>query len=611
MNRWIKVQHMTSITTWGHVMRERPTFIDFKKLGSVARNWTSAPQLWSARVRACFWILGLLLGGILTYTTRHFINGDAIAYLDMAQAFRTGPWKDSVFLGYSPGYSILLAIFEHIFQTTLNNELFMVKLFNLILFITAMTSCDLFVSRLIDEADTEVERIALPPYVFKAMCYSAFLVASLIWVRIQLITPDMIIFVFVLLSVVAVLNIKRSPDDFRNFALLGITTGFGYICKTFLFPFSVFFFAFAAMYSSSMRKAVPRLLVAASVMLVISSPVIISQSLEVGRFSIGEVGVYNYTFYVAGQGQGIHVPKIIHHNPEVYYYDHGSTSTYPQGDPAYWALGIAPVFNYRAQLSAIRSSLSQLASGTLWPTLVVLLWFVAQFKVATFVSLRMFPPSTFLMLIFMCFCGTATYCLVSMEMRYVAAFLFLGFAALTTAPRYKHSDFIEHPSIIVEATAVVAIFLGMVGFFVVDQSIRSLHSTNSKTSHHESFMEMVATKDFLKANGIDKGDKMAVFRPINCKLYWARMAGVRVMGEIMSVNEFLGGTAQNRAETLTALRDYGFKAVFVKEPRFSGIVSEGWKEVPGTREDYVYFLNKPSLSLQNLFSELKFVSGAN
>ena len=569
-----------------------------KQSDPCVEKFSIASEWWSARIRVCFWILGVLLGGIITYTTRHFINGDAIAYLDMAQAFRAGLWKDSVFLGYSPGYSFLLSIFERIFQTTPDNELYVVKLFNFILFIAAMLTCDLFVSRLTGEIDTEVERTTLPSCVLKAMCYSAFLVASLIWVRVQLVTPDMIIFVFILLSVVVILNIKRSPDDVWNFVLLGVSTGFGYICKTFLFPFSVFFFAFAGMYSSSIRKAIPRLILAASVMLVVSSPVIISQSSEVGRFSIGEVGVYNYAFYVAGKGSGINVPKIIHHDPEVYYYDHGATTTYPQGDPAYWALGIAPVFDFRAQLSAIRSSLDQLASGALWPILVVLLWLIAQLQVATFMPLKIFPPTTFLMLIVMCFCGTAIYCLVSMEMRYVSAFLFLGFAALTTAPRYEHSDFVRHPLIIVEAAVVVAIFLGMVGIFVVDQSIRSLRSTDSKASHHETFMEMVATKDFLKANGMDKGDKVAVFRPINCKLYWARMAGARVMGEIMGVNKFLNGTAQQRRETLNALQDYGFKAVFVKEPRFSGIVNEGWMKVPGTPGNYVYFLGKLHISIQ-------------
>ena len=129
----------------------------------------------------------------------------------------------------------------------------------------------------------------------------------------------------------------------------------------------------------------------------------------------------------------------------------------------------------------------------------------------------------------------------------------------------------------------------MVGIFVVDQSIRSLRSTDSKASHHETFMEMVATKDFLKANGIDKGDKVAIFRPINCKLYWARMAGVRVMGEIVGVNEFLDGTAQKRTETLNALRDHGFKAVFAKEPRFAGIVNEGWMKVPERLETMCIF----------------------
>ena len=58
-----------------------------KQSGPCVEKFSIASEWWSARIRVCFWILGVLLGGIITYTTRHFINGDAIAYLDMAQAF--------------------------------------------------------------------------------------------------------------------------------------------------------------------------------------------------------------------------------------------------------------------------------------------------------------------------------------------------------------------------------------------------------------------------------------------------------------------------------------------------------------------------------------------
>lgn len=550
------------------------------------------PDLGNVRIRAVFWIIGILCGGILTYTTRHFINGDAITYLDMAEAFRTGFWNESVLLGYSPGYSFLLAIFEFVFPTAPDKELFLAKFLNFIVFLGAIAVCDQFVRRLIDEVDLDSKKSPLPPQILRAMCFAAFLVASLIWVRIQIVAPDMLVFIFVLLSVIAVFNIKRSPTNFRNFLLLGLISGLGYICKTFFFPFSLFFIAFSGSYCGSFKKAIPRLLSAVIAMLIVGSPVMISQSLEAGRLSIGEVGSYNYAFHVAGEGHGIHAPKVIHHNPDVLYYDHGTLSTYPHGDPAYWELGIKPVFNLMAQLNAIRGNLDQLLNAILWPTIVVLLWFITQFRIATFVPLRFFPPSTFIMLVLVCLAGTATYCLVSVAIRYVAVFLFLGFAALVVAPRYERSDFKERPSIILQATTVTAIFLGMVVIFVADQSMRSLYSTGTKVSHRETFIDMGAIKDSLEAQGIGKGDKVAVFYPINHKLYWAKMAGVRVMAEIRNVQSFLENTPQKRDDALNSLRKIGFKAVVVKQPKFMGLVDEGWKNVPGTRDYYLYFLTE-------------------
>jgi hypothetical protein len=553
----------------------------------------SDPNRWKTRVRIGFWVFGALAGGILAYTTRHYVNGDAIAYLDMAEAFREGLWNEAVLLGYSPGYSILLALFEYIFPTTSLNELFTVKFFNFVIFLAAIGACDFFVHRLTDEIQVDRERGPLPSHVIKAVVFSIFLVTSLIWVRIQIVAPDMLVFIFALQSLTALLNIKRSPDSFFGFAFLGLTTGLGYVSKTFFFPFSILFFAIAALYCSSLKKAVPRIFISVAIMLVLSAPVVISQSLKSGHLSIGEVGSYNYAYYVAGEGSPVHLPKMLHSDPDVFFYDQGILSTYPHGDPAYWELGIKPVFNLRTQFNAIVKNLVDLMTQIWAPTLVMLVWFFSQFRNAKFPNPKIRPPSVFLTLMLICLAGTGIYCLVSIEIRYVAAFLFLGFTALVIAPEYKISDFTKLNAFMIQAVLLVAFMVGMVIGFVVDQSHRALHYSTGKISHRGAFMEMTAVKDFLNDNHAGKLDKIALFYPINNKIYWARMAGVRAVGEIMNVQGFLQNTPLKRNSVLNSLKTTGFKAVVVKQHEFAGLVGEGWNKVPGTLDYFVYFLSEP------------------
>ncbi|MFH0958455.1 MAG: hypothetical protein V1897_07095 [Pseudomonadota bacterium] len=555
-------------------------------------NIVSDPNRWTARVRIGFWLFGALAGGILAYTTRHYVNGDATAYLDMAEAFREGLWNEATLLGYSPGYSILLALFEYIVPATTLNELFVVKFLNFILFLAAMGACDFFVHRLTDEIQIDGERGPLPPYVVKAIVFSVFLVTSLIWVRVQIIAPDMLVFIFVLLSLTVLLNINRSPASFVGFAFLGLTAGLGYICKTFFFPFSLLLFSLAGLHCSSLRKAFPRILLSVVVMLIVSSPVIISQSLKAGRLSIGEVGSYNYAYYVAGEGKPVHLPKLLHSNPGVLFYDQGILSTFPHGDPAYWALGIKPVLNLRAQFNAIVRNLVDLMTQIWLPTLVMLVWFFYQFRNATFSIPRIRPPSVFLTLMVICLAGTGIYCLVSMEIRYVAAFLFLGFTTLVIAPEYKISDFTKLNAFMIQAILLVVFMVAMVIAFVVDQTHRALYYSSGKISHRVAFTEMLAVKDFLNDNHVVRLDKIAVFYPVNNKIYWAKMAGVRAVGEITDVEGFLQSSAINRNEALDALKRSGFKAVVVKQPQFTNLVSEGWSKVPGTSDYFVRFLAK-------------------
>ena len=432
------------------------------------------PTLWERRIRIGFWVFGLASGLTLAYTTRHYVNGDAIAYLDMAEAFRRGLWDESVNLTYSPGYPLLLWFVQTLIPVDALNETNLAKLLNLCCFLVAMWTCDLFVRELKAIAEHDEIDASLPFPALSVICFASFLFTSLTWVRVQIITPDMLVFVFLMLCVIAIMRILRSPGGYRSFIFLGLVAGLGYLCKTSFFPFSCIVFACAAGACRSVTHAIPRILTSLAVMILVGSPVMISQSLKAGRLSIGESGSYNYAYWVAGTGQAMHQPEVVYQKPKVLAYREGHVASYPPGDdPSYWALGIRPVFNLRAQFSAFRTNLEYLLGQTGLIALVIIVWFVAQFRRAIPYCRRLqscssadVPPllrkvpnngadsllsritrstlhsrSLAWVLILFALAGVTMHCLVVMEIRYVSPFLFLGIVGLALlTPRFDRND---------------------------------------------------------------------------------------------------------------------------------------------------------------------------
>lgn len=113
----------------------------------------------------------------------------------MGEAFRKGDWAGLVNLTYSPGYPVLLGIAQAFLKTTPLNELPLLRITNVFCFVLAMGMCDLvvwFVRREVDRFKSAGER-PLPLSIITALCYSMFLVSSLVFARIRLINPDMLI----------------------------------------------------------------------------------------------------------------------------------------------------------------------------------------------------------------------------------------------------------------------------------------------------------------------------------------------------------------------------------------------------------------------------------
>jgi len=76
-----------------------------------------------SRIRILFWIVGPLAAGALTYTTRYFINGDAMTYIEIGESFVNGRFSALVNLTYSPIYPVLLGLTQSILKTNTLNEI--------------------------------------------------------------------------------------------------------------------------------------------------------------------------------------------------------------------------------------------------------------------------------------------------------------------------------------------------------------------------------------------------------------------------------------------------------------------------------------------------------
>jgi hypothetical protein len=385
----------------------------------------------------------------------------------------------------------------------------------------------------------------------------------------------------------AVLWIRENPDKYTRYGVLGAIIGIGYLAKSFFFPFSPVFFALAGLCSGSIKKAVPRIMIAVLCMLLVGAPLISGLSSRLGRFTYGELGRHIYAKFISGKGEPIY-PKILAEKPRTVDYVSEFACTRPAGfDICYWHEGLQPDFNLTAHMKVIPGNVWDIFEQTPW-LLIMVLWFAVQWKQGSIRPGTIRPPSMFLLLIVTAVFGITFYGLVRMEPRYIAPYLFLGFVAMTIVLRCRPDDEKAQRRTIVAAGLLAGFFMIMVFHSVVDQSFRGLQSTEKTLSYRDAYKEHLAVKDFLLQKGLKKDDYAGlVGEP---PVYWGRMAGVKIVGEIEDESQFMESSRDERRAAAEILKKIGVKALVAKGGRFSTLAAEGWQHAPRTTDYYVLFL---------------------
>jgi hypothetical protein len=329
------------------------------------------------RLRVFFWLLAILLGAIPAWAAvvQRSMNPDGIAYLDLGDAYWRGDWQAASNGYWSPLYAWLLMLPLHLMRISPYWEFSVVQLVNFAIYLGALACFDFFWHEMLRSqrhtaAGETSEYSTLPEWAWLAVGYMLFIWSSLYLIEIWAVTPDMAVAAWIYLAAGIILRIRRGAGGWRSFALLGLVLGLGYLTKAAMYPMAFVFLGVSLFAAGGLRKALPRLIIALLVFLIVSGPLVVSLSAVKGRLTFGDSGRLNYVRYVnglpmahwqgdiPGNGSPLHPTRQIYDNPPVYEFASPVGGTYPPWyDQSYWYDGVVLHFDVWEQLAVLVSSL--------------------------------------------------------------------------------------------------------------------------------------------------------------------------------------------------------------------------------------------------------------
>src|SRR5205085_1387648 len=352
------------------------------------------------RLERLCWFVALVLGLLQAWGRRHasaeglrYIGADSISYLDLGDAWMRGDWAQAINAMWSPCYSWLLGLTLRIFKPIPYQEFTVARLLNFGIYSAALAAFAfclhaLLRARLARMTDKRAQDSAteksharaytsalLPDCVLLLIGYAVFIWTALAMNRVARVSPDLLVSVWVYLTVGLLLRMRAGDLRWLNFVLLGLVLGVGYLTKTVMFPLAFVWLACAIFAIKPRRRIAPRIFVALLVFLFVAMPFVVALSRTEHRLTIGDSARLNYAWYVnritpfthwqgepAGSGTPAHPTRQIFTAPNVYEFATPVAGTYPPWfDPTYWYAGVTPHFNLRQQAHAIARNLYLLA----------------------------------------------------------------------------------------------------------------------------------------------------------------------------------------------------------------------------------------------------------
>jgi 4-amino-4-deoxy-L-arabinose transferase-like glycosyltransferase len=518
-------------------------------------------------IQAVGFSLALALGAVFNFLSMHRMKGDGISYLDLADSYLRLDFQSIANSTWSPLYPAVLAFFKLILDPDQHYEFAFVQFVNFLIYVGAVIAYHCLFSVLSVSAKSKNKAVHRSGYVLGLMI---FLYSSLSLIGSNGVTPDMLLFFVLLLWASACLAYLTNRNPAFLFSI-GVLLGIGFLTKAVLFILSIVSIASLSIWIYRRDGGRRALLPLAGLFMVIV-PWITFLSYQKGRPTFSDIGWINYcldtgecdnsrSHYLIPLSDGSFVMK----------YDTAfSDATYPPWFDISEGWKEAKLeFSVGRQGEIIAKNVSHAFSSLF--TLFTYAFFAASFL---FIVLRR-PWSYFgirrTWLIWSMSLLGGIYIMSHVEERYLGPFIF--FVPLLYSYLDGHSRRKDLILRIVLLITSVGLLLGV---------LYPLKASNK--------MKYESDRNFLSgvnasAVGLKKGDRV-VAEGDAIDMYWARLSGVRIVGELAKTASFNSMSNEERQEMLCEMNSHNIRA-FVTSIAPVGVISGCYEILPGRA--YVIF----------------------
>ena len=527
-------------------------------------------------------------GAILAWAGRYAMYPDGLSYLDIASnAASNGP-SQLINDYWSPGYPALLSVALFLCRPSSHQEFPVVHLVNFGIFVFALWAFSFFLRNWLRLQDREQVssggRNWLTP-----LGFCIFLAINTRFIGVDLVTPDLMVAGVVFLAAAVSCRLALPKADWRQYGLLGLVLGAGYYVKAALLPLGIallllLFLSLPHEEGVDRRRRFFSLSFSFIVFAVVAAPLVALMSSSAGRLSVGEAGRLNYDWRVNGMPDDFvpwsddisavylrpdHPARLLAQKPLVLEFASPIAGTYPLWyDPGYWYAGTKARIDLRKQIVATLGVLRDY--GLMCDAMMPLLGgTIVLFALGVAGNVKLATPRDSWWLIGWALAACSIYALVTVEWRYVAAFISLFWLVLF---RILTSRVKRRVAIPVCATVIATLLLSFMRF-VASQSI---HATRDLIHSRPPNYEMAALG--LRDLGLRNGDRVAVVGS-GLECYYARYDRLRIVAEIPDEREFWRMSTPELRTLEGLLAKAGVRAL-VASNRPENAVGADWKDLP-------------------------------
>ncbi len=560
-------------------------------------------------MRRILWVYPLLLMlcgiGYARYSS-YQLDGDAVSFMDIADAMRAHNFA-LVANGYwNPGYAAALAVGQAIAHPTRWDELQTFFWVNFWIFLGCVAGCLFFVRALAlvregSIADTDsapaLSGPALQLAALALLFYSFQRELTLGAVR-----SDSLLLFFLLIAAGLLLRIQAG-GRWMLYPLLGVALGCAYLTKSFAFvPAGVLLaallvYGFRRKDSVDRRRMVAGTLAAGLIFTALAAPYAIAISKQRGRPTTGESARLNYAFFVdqTARWHEFHTGKLGHAtadfkhpeqlllaSPPVYSYARHPIGTYPLWfDPAYWTDTIQPHIWLKGEaerMARCTALLVRFLVGHLeaFVLLAALLFAGCFFPMRRALWLPLAPAALWGLLML------AIYFPVDLQDRYLTGALLLVVLPALAMLRRRSARASHAASGLVVLLALLAV-ANAASDLGARRRLLSVHGYPRGAYDLQVYQAAHGLNDI----GIAPGSIVACFGDSACynNHYWARLAQTPIRAEIEVPDGSDPGrfwAAQtDQPEIIAALRQQGIVAI-VAGFAPSAHIPTGWQQLGGS-----------------------------